>query len=80
MPINKKRNYKNEFNKLKNDFNSKTKNNKIAMLFVLVLYGFNQQLRFNLNNEFNIPVGKFFWTEYHELKIKKFIELNLKKI
>lgn len=79
LPVNEKKDYKIEFNKLKKDFNSKNKNNKIVMLFVLILYGFNQQLRFNSNNEFNIPVGKFFWTKYHELKIKEFIDLNSTK-
>lgn len=68
--------YKNEFNKLRSDYNFKKKEiyyNHSALLLVLVLFGFNQQIRFNSNNEFNIPVGKFYFNQYQELKISKFI-------
>ena len=53
------------------------RDNKIAMLFTLIIYGFNQQVRFNSKGEFNIPVGKFFWNNYHENKITNFSE-NIK--
>ena len=76
LPVNEKRNYKEEYNKLRDEFN-KTK--KTHLLFVLILYGFNQQIRFNSNNEFNIPAGKFFWSEYHKEKIKNFIQNKTNK-
>ena len=71
LPVFQRRKYLDEYLELRNSYN-KTK--KISELLVLVLYGFNQQIRFNSNNEFNIPVGKFFWSNYHEEKLKNFIE------
>ncbi|MBD5446130.1 MAG: hypothetical protein HDR31_02290, partial [Mycoplasma sp.] len=78
LPIEKVKNYKTEYETLKNDFNfNKNLDNKIAMLFTLILYGFNQQIRFNSKNEFNIPAGKFYWNNYHENKVLVFSE-NIK--
>lgn len=57
--------YSKEYLLLKNNFNL-LKN--IEELIVLVLYGFNQQIRFNSNEEFNIPSGKFCWNEYQKNK------------
>lgn len=76
LPFDKIKDYKNEYQKLKNDFNFKKDNikfNPSAMLFVLVIFGFNQQIRFNSKDEFNIPAGKFYFSKYQELKITKFI-------
>ncbi len=71
LPVKEFRKYNTEYYALRNSFN---KSKKIEELFVLVLYGFNQQIRFNSKNEFNIPVGKFCWNNYQEKKIKKFVE------
>ena len=38
------------------------------MLYVLVLYGFNNDMRFNSNNEFNLPVGK---TDLNKSNLRK---------
>lgn len=46
---------KKAFNKLKSDYNQ---DKDIKKLFVLIIYGFNHYLRFNRNDEFNVPVGK----------------------
>ncbi|MFA6524115.1 MAG: Dam family site-specific DNA-(adenine-N6)-methyltransferase [Candidatus Paceibacterota bacterium] len=47
---------KNSFLKLRNEFNkNKT---RIDLLLVLILYSFNNQIRFNSNGGFNLPVGK----------------------
>lgn len=47
---------KEAFLKLRDSFNnSKT---KIDLLLVLVLYSFNNQIRFNSKGDFNLPVGK----------------------
>jgi DNA adenine methylase len=47
---------KENFNKLKVDYNNSKKRN-IAELYVLLIYGFNRMLRFNNKNEYNLPVG-----------------------
>ncbi|MEI8175056.1 MAG: DNA adenine methylase, partial [bacterium] len=47
---------KNAFLELRNEFNkNKT---RIDLLLVLVLYSFNNQIRFNNSGDFNLPVGK----------------------
>jgi len=47
---------KNAFLELRNEFNKdKT---RVDLLLVLVLYSFNNQIRFNSNGDFNLPVGK----------------------
>jgi len=47
---------KNAFLKLREEFNKdKT---RIDLLLVLVLFSFNNQIRFNSNGNFNLPVGK----------------------
>ena len=68
--------YTKEFELLKSAYN---KNKNIDFLLTLLLFGFNQQLRFNSSNNFNIPAGKFYWSDYQEQKIKKFIELFRKE-
>lgn len=75
---------KENFNNLKNEYNKiawklkKTKKDKDMMnkfIFVLVIYGFNQQIRFNSKGEFNIPPGKYINPLYIENKIKSFKNL-----
>lgn len=48
--------------KLRNDYNNLKSHEDIfkknIMLYVLIVYGFNNQIRFNKKDEFNIPVGK----------------------
>lgn len=58
--------YKDSYKKLKDDFN---KEKNIEKLLVLILYGFNQQIRFNSKEEWNIPAGKFFWNSYQRNKL-----------
>jgi adenine-specific DNA-methyltransferase len=47
---------KNAFLKLRSEFNKEKA--RIDLLLVLVLYSFNNQIRFNSNGDFNLPVGK----------------------
>lgn len=47
---------KNAFLELRKEFN-KTKT-RIDLLLVLIIYSFNNQIRFNTNGDFNLPVGK----------------------
>lgn len=51
---------KERYLKLRNDFNNLMTKNKdyYIMLYVLIVYSFNNQLRFNSKGEFNLPVGK----------------------
>ncbi|MDR1883613.1 MAG: Dam family site-specific DNA-(adenine-N6)-methyltransferase [Prevotella sp.] len=47
---------KENFNRLKSDYNN-SKEQNIAELYVLLIYGFNRMLRFNGNKSYNLPVG-----------------------
>jgi adenine-specific DNA-methyltransferase len=47
---------KEAFLKLRNEFNKDK--NRIDLLLVLVLFSFNNQIRFNNKGDFNLPVGK----------------------
>lgn len=51
-----------KYNNLRKDYNNmKDFNNKFLIniyLYVLIVYGFNNQIRFNKKGDFNIPVGK----------------------
>lgn len=51
---------KDNYMRLRKDFNElKVKDIKYyLMLFVLIIYGFNNQIRFNSKGEYNMPVGK----------------------
>ncbi len=44
------------YEKLRNDFNNSKESNPL-MLYLLLIYGFNRMLRFNKNEQFNLPVG-----------------------
>ncbi|AGR42247.1 Dam family site-specific DNA-(adenine-N6)-methyltransferase [Spiroplasma diminutum] len=61
---------------LREDFN---KDKDIFKLFVLILYSFNNQIRFNKNGDYNIPVGKSIYNKNVENKIFKYCELIKKK-
>lgn len=49
-----------KFMKLRNDFNKGAISNKVdyTLLYTLIVYSFNNQIRFNRKGEFNLPVGK----------------------
>lgn len=51
---------KEKFLKLRKDYNSKLTSgeNNTIMLYVLIIFSFNNQIRFNRKGEFNLPVGK----------------------
>ena len=50
---------KDSFIKLRSDYNmAKTSISKDFLLLLLNIYSFNNQIRFNSNGEFNLPVGK----------------------
>lgn len=44
-----------------------------AMLFVLIVYAFNNQIRFNSKGEFNLPIGKRDFNNKMKEKLRSFI-------
>ncbi len=64
--------YREGYLKLRDEFNNSNYKN-IKKLFVLVLFGFNQQIRFNSKGKFNTPPGKTMWTDYQKDKIYRFV-------
>lgn len=64
------------YNKLREDFNSKKEQNDeyYLMLYLLIVYSFNNQLRFNKKGEFNLPVGKRDFNAKMQEKLKGFLD------
>ncbi len=64
------------YNKLREDFNKKTikDDEYYLMLYLLIVYSFNNQLRFNRKGEFNLPVGKRDFNSKMQGKLEKFID------
>ena len=64
------------FLRLRDDFNHK-KNleyNYYVMLYVLIVYAFNNQIRFNKKGEFNLPAGKRDFNKKMRDKLSAFID------
>lgn len=63
-----------KFLKLRDRFNNypKVDNQYYILLYTLILFGFNNQLRFNSAGEFNLPVGKRDFNIVIEEKFRKF--------
>ena len=66
---------KEKFIKLRNDFNELKEKNKryYEMFFTLIIYSFNNQIRFNNEGKFNLPVGKRDFNENMREKLISFI-------
>lgn len=47
---------KESYNKIRGNFNASNRKDYFV-LYILLIYGFNRMLRFNLRGEFNLPVG-----------------------
>lgn len=62
---------------LRDDFNRRQDKDMryYVMLYVLIVYGFNNQIRFNSRHEFNLPVGKRDFNDRMKNKLIKFIEI-----
>lgn len=70
---------KEKFLKLRSDFNARHAAGKIddryyVMLYVLIVYAFNNQIRFNAKGEFNLPVGKRDFNRNMEKKLSAFVD------
>ena len=60
-------NYRNDYNKT-----LQYKEDKLIYLYTLILYGFQQQIRFNSKHEFNNPIGESGYNENIKKKIVTF--------
>lgn len=66
------------FLKLRNAYNSienKKSEQANILLYLLLVYGFNNDLRFNSKGEYNLPCGK---TDLNKFNLNKVYEFNLK--
>lgn len=66
--------------RLRADFNEKKKKGNYdyyyyVMLYVIIVYAFNNQIRFNSNGEFNLPVGKRDFNKKMQQKLSDFIDI-----
>ncbi len=63
------------YNRLRDDFNKRQVRDKeyYLMLYVLMVYSFNNQLRFNRKGEFNLPVGKRDFNSRLQEKLLRFM-------
>lgn len=63
--------------KLRSDYNSakiKSSKESLDMLYLLVVYAFNNDMRFNGDGEFNLPVGKTDLNNNNIKKLKNYID------
>lgn len=68
---------KEKFINLREDLNKKKNNDYYGyyiMLYVLIVYSFNNQIRFNSKGDFNLPVGKRDFNTKMQSKLSKFID------
>lgn len=65
-----------KFLKLREDFNHNTDEGHYyyILLYVMIVYAFNNQIRFNAKGEYNLPVGKRDFNAKMEAKLKNFID------
>lgn len=64
-----------DYNSLQNKFSKKA----LDMLYILITYAFNNDMRFNRNGEFNLPIGKTDLNKSNIKKLKEYIH-RVKKI
>lgn len=64
------------FLKLRKDFNDRKEEDYYyyIMLYVMIVYAFNNQIRFNSKGEFNLPVGKRDFNRNMQEKLSAFID------
>lgn len=69
------------FLKLRHTFNSLQKNDEdyFLLLYVLIVYSFNNQIRFNSDGEFNLPVGKRDFNIRMQKKLRSFFNALIGK-
>ncbi len=64
------------YKKLRQDFNNvaKLEYNYYIVLYVIIVYAFNNQIRFNKKGEYNLPVGKRDFNCKMRNKLSKFVD------
>lgn len=65
------------FMKLRADYNANNYDSKYAkavIFYVLIVFAFNNQIRFNRKNEYNLPVGKRDFNLKMQHKLRDFVE------
>lgn len=64
-----------KFIELRNEFNSRKSHDDYyhTLLYTLIVFGFNNQMRFNAQGEYNLPVGKRDFNLVLQRKLKKFM-------
>ncbi|BAM12670.1 conserved hypothetical protein [Helicobacter cinaedi PAGU611] len=67
---------KSRFLRLRSDFNTMSYNatDYYLLFYVMIVYAFNNQIRFNASGEFNLPVGKRDFNAKMEQKLVNFID------
>ncbi len=65
-----------KFLKMRDEFNHHTNESHYyyVLLYVIIVYAFNNQIRFNSKGEFNLPVGKRDFNKKMEEKLQNFID------
>lgn len=63
------------YTKLKKDYNQ-SKHKDPLELYLLIIYGFNRMLRFNSNNEFNLPVGNVDFNKNVKIALDNYLEFT----
>lgn len=63
---------KEKFLKLRSDYN---KNQSPILFYLLIVFGFNNQIRFNKDGEYNLPVGKRDFNQMMEYKLRRFMNI-----
>lgn len=66
---------KEPFLRLRQDYNNTPRNNQhYIMLYALIVFGFNNQMRFNDRGEYNLPVGKRDFNDVIRRKLEVFVD------
>ena len=66
---------KEQFLRLRRDYNNTPRNNQhYIMLYALIVFGFNNQMRFNDRGEYNLPVGKRDFNDVIRHKLEVFVD------
>ena len=67
---------KEKFLRMREDFNSRTDRGDAdyILLYVILVYSFNNQIRFNRDGKFNLPVGKRDFNKKMESKLLAFLD------
>ncbi|WP_300117890.1 Dam family site-specific DNA-(adenine-N6)-methyltransferase [Duncaniella sp.] len=64
-----------KFITLRDEFNSRQEHDDYyyTLLYILIVFGFNNQMRFNSQGDYNLPVGKRDFNNVLQNKLKKFM-------